>query len=134
MIKEIPDNIKDKLYTLEVRKETIEKEITKCFKDYSLLNKFQFEQRTIDDFDSTDDEILFFNYASELKTKIRVNLRMLNLVNILLNCIYEKCLLKNGDNKNMFYTKIAIYNLQNSNIDLEEDFIKQNIKLTHCFF
>ena len=90
MIKEIPDNIKDKLYTLEVRKETIEKEITKCFKYYSLLNKFQFEQRTINDFDSTDDEILFFNYASELKTKIRVNLRMLNLVNILLNCIYEK--------------------------------------------
>lgn len=134
MIKEIPDEIKIKIHTLEVRKEIIEKELTRYLKDYLLVNKFNFKHRNFDEFDTTDDEVLFYNLMSNVKTKIRVNSRMLNLINNLLINIYDKYLLKNGDDKNMFYTKLAIYNLYNSNIDLEDDFIKQNIKLVLSFF
>lgn len=132
MIKEIPDNIKDKLYTLEINKEIIEKELTRYLKDYLLLKKFnKFDSIDHRNFDA-DDEFLFYNLMSNVKTEIKIKLRLLKLLQSLIVDIYDKYLMKGKDNKDMFYTKIAIYKLQHIT-DIEDDFIKENINLTLKF-
>ena len=58
---------------------------------------------------------------------------MLDLLNSLITDIYDKHLINNCSNKDMLYTKIAMYNLQTMNIKLKDDFINQNINLTVKF-